>query len=165
MTPTLRGEWISPGTHISIVARREIDDDVLMRVDRLGLLVDRPPLSIKGFFDKDFAIRNHVMSYAAGTEEERSRIPVVEPVLDLFHASYVNCIDWESGRTFVRENPREITMLSHESHGTAYSDAGASEGIQGIQFSSIGGRIYELALENGLGKEIPSDIFLQDLPT
>lgn len=165
MTPTMKGEWISPGSYISIVARREIGNDVLNRIDKLGLLVRRKPLSVRGYIDQDFAIRNHVMSYAAGTEEERGMIPKVEPVLDLFHASYVNCIDWETGKVFSRENIEEITMLSHESHGTVYSDAGASEGIQGIQFSSIGGKIYENAVAKGIGTEIPSDMFLQDLPT
>ncbi|MFG1556080.1 MAG: NAD(P)-binding domain-containing protein [Thermoplasmataceae archaeon] len=165
MTPTIKGEWISPGSHISIVARREVGNDVLKRVDKLGLLVKREPLSVREYFDQDFAIRNHVMSYAAGTKEEKDRIPKVEPVLDLFHAVYVNCIDWETGKVYSRDNIEEITMLSHESHGTVYSDAGASEGIQGIQFSSIGGKIYENAVSKGMGKEMPSEMFLQDLPT
>jgi len=165
MTPTFKGEWISPGSYICVVARRELDNDVLRRVDKLGLLVNRIPLSVKGYNDQDFAIRNHVMSYAAGTKVEKARIPHVEPVLDLFQATYVDCVDWKTGKTFSRENNGEITMLSHESHGTVYSDAGASEGIQGIQFSSIGGKIYEGIVSKKLGKELPSELFLQDIPT
>jgi hypothetical protein len=165
MEPTLKGEWLDPGSYVTVVARRELGDDVLKRISKLGLLVNRRPLTVSGYFDEDFAIRAHVMSYAAGSDLERSKIPVQKPVSDLFNATYVDCIDWKTGRIFKRESEDEITMLSHESHGTKYSDAGASEGIQGIQFSSIGGKIYENAIKNGIGQELPSEMFIQDIPT
>jgi hypothetical protein len=40
-----------------------------------------------------------------------------------------------------------------------------SAGVQGIQFSSVGGRIYELAVKQGLGTKLPPDMFVQDIPT
>jgi alanine dehydrogenase len=36
-------------------------------------------------------------------------------------------------------------------------------GVQGIQFASVGGLTYRLAKEKGLGRELPTDWFLQDI--
>ena len=41
-----------------------------------------------------------------------------------------------------------------------YSERG---NIQGAQFYAVAGRVYELAKEKGLGREIPADWFLQDI--
>jgi len=41
-----------------------------------------------------------------------------------------------------------------------YSERG---NIQGAQFFAVAGRVYELAREKGLGKEIPTEWFLQDI--
>jgi hypothetical protein len=49
--------------------------------------------------------------------------------------------------------------------GTLPGDAAHSAGIQGIQFASVGGRIYELAKRQGLGQDLPMEMFLQDIPT
>ena len=36
-------------------------------------------------------------------------------------------------------------------------------GNQGLQFSSVGGAVYKICKERGLGMEIPTDWFLQDI--
>jgi alanine dehydrogenase len=36
-------------------------------------------------------------------------------------------------------------------------------GNQGLQFSSVGGWVYELAKQRKLGREIPTEWFLQDI--
>ena len=36
-------------------------------------------------------------------------------------------------------------------------------GNQGLQFSSVGGHVYKTCIERKLGKEIPTDWFLQDI--
>jgi alanine dehydrogenase len=41
-----------------------------------------------------------------------------------------------------------------------YSERG---NIQGAQFFAVAGMVYELAKERGLGREIPTDWFLQDI--
>jgi len=40
---------------------------------------------------------------------------------------------------------------------------GGGEGIQGIQFASVGGLVYGLAQKKGLGRELPTDWFLQTI--
>jgi hypothetical protein len=49
--------------------------------------------------------------------------------------------------------------------GTLEGDAGASSGIQGIQFAAVAGKIYENARDARLGMELPAEMFLQDIPT
>lgn len=42
----------------------------------------------------------------------------------------------------------------------SYSERG---NIQGAQFFAVAGRVYELAKEKGLGREIPTEWFSQDI--
>jgi len=36
-------------------------------------------------------------------------------------------------------------------------------GNQGLQFSAVAGWVYELARKKGIGREIPTDWFVQDI--
>jgi len=49
-----------------------------------------------------------------------------------------------------RQSPDDIT----------YSERG---NLQGAQFYAVAGKVYELAKQKGLGKEIPTEWFLQDI--
>jgi ornithine cyclodeaminase/alanine dehydrogenase-like protein (mu-crystallin family) len=55
-----------------------------------------------------------------------------------------------SGKKHGRTSGRQIT----------YSERG---NIQGAQFFAVAGKVYELAKERGLGKEIPTEWLLQDI--
>jgi alanine dehydrogenase len=171
-TPVIKGEWLKAGVHLANVMWWEIGLDVLERIDAAGLLVRRTPMSVAGYVDDDFGIRVDVMSYAAGTAEERARIPTRSK--ELFgiktrsrypNARYVDCIDWDSAVQYSRASDTEITTLANNSFGTLEDETGPSSGIQGIQFASVGGRIYERARELKMGLELPLDMFLQDIPT
>jgi hypothetical protein len=106
------------------------------------------------------------MAYTAGQPAERARIPSGAPSKNRYpNARYVDCCNWESGEPYRRERPDEITMLTTNSMGTLEGDAGASSGIQGIQFAAVAGKIYEQARAQALGTELPQEMFLQDIPT
>jgi hypothetical protein len=171
-SPVIKGEWLEPGVHLANVMWWEIGPDVLERIDAAGLLVRRSPMSVAGYVDDDFAIRVDVMSYAAGTAEERARIPTRSKELfaikdrnRYLNARYVDCINWETGVSYSRVKKNEITTLANNSFGTLEDETGPSSGIQGIQFASVGGRIYERARELKMGMDLPLDMFLQDTPT
>jgi len=113
-----------------------------------------------------------VMSYAAGRPQERAKIPTsswgaqgIEGRERYPNARYVDCVKRETGEAYRRESDQEITTLSNASFGTIEGETGPSAGIQGIQFSSIGGQIYEKSREKGIGTELPREMFLQDIPT
>ncbi len=81
------------------------------------------------------------------------------------NARYVDCIDWDTGVQYSRASDSEITTLANNSFGTLEDETGPSSGIQGIQFASVDGRIYERARELKIGRELPLDMFLQDIST
>jgi hypothetical protein len=57
-------------------------------------------------------------------------------------------------------------LLSGEAQGRTSADQitwSQRGNLQGVQFYSVGGRVYELAKKAGLGYEIPTSLFLQDI--
>jgi len=62
----------------------------------------------------------------------------------------VTLADLVSGRATGRTSPDQIT----------YSERG---NLQGTQFHAVAGKVYELAKQAGLGREIPTEWFLQDI--
>lgn len=172
MAPVIAGEWLEPGMHIANCMSWELGPDVCARIDTAGLLLQRAAPRVAGFVDDDFAVRMNVMSYAAGRPEERAQIPIssraaqgIPAGVDRYpNARFVDCVDWDTGETY-RRRPEEITTLANASFGTREGDMGSSAGIQGVQFATVGGRIYENARRQGLGTSFPLDIFLQDIPT
>ena len=164
--PVLEASWIRPGAHLNNVTLWEFGPDVCSRVEVAGLLVRRTPMSIAGYVDDGFGIRLNVMSYAGGSADERAKIPMGLPNENRYpNAKVVDCCNWDTGEPYRRGRPDEISVLTNASYGTLEGDAAQSAGLQGIQFASVGGRLYERARELGLGKELPREMFLQDTPT
>lgn len=171
--PVIQAAWLEPGMHIANVTSWELGAEVCARIDVAGLLLRRTAMSVQGFVDDDFGLRMNVMSYAAGQPHERTQIPTtsweaqgIRGREDRYpNARYVDCINWATGEPYRRSSAAEITTLAHMSQGTLEGDAGPSAGIQGIQFATIAGRIYEEARRQGLGTELPQEMFLQDIPT
>jgi ornithine cyclodeaminase/alanine dehydrogenase-like protein (mu-crystallin family) len=62
----------------------------------------------------------------------------------------VTLADLVAGKVKGRTSPDQIT----------YSERG---NLQGAQFHAVGGKVYELAKRAGLGREIPTEWFLQDI--
>lgn len=169
LSPVIEGEWLEPGMHVANCTSWELGLDACRRVDAVGLLLRRRPMSIKGYVDEGFAIRANAMSYAAGRPDELASIPstswdaqgIADRSQRYPRARYVDCIDWQTGEAYRRSAADEITTLAHEGHGTLEGDAGPSAGVQGVQFVSVGGCIYDGACRAGIGRELPSEYFLE----
>ena len=80
------------------------------------------------------------------------------------NARYVDCVDWETGEPYARGRD-EVTLLSNASYGTYPGDVNNSAGPQGIQFATVGGRIYDNARRLGIGTALSDELFLQDTYT
>lgn len=164
--PVINAEWIKPGMHVTHVSKWEMDDASRERVDAVGELVKRSPLRLSGFVDDDFDVRmDAVMSYAGGQPDERAQLEVT-PRRESWYPNgrVVACCDWKTGQPYARR-PDEITILANQGFGVLEGDAGSSSGFQGIQFACSAGQIYERAVELGLGQVMPTEMFLQDIPT
>ncbi len=143
--PVIRGELIEPGTHLVEVGGL-LDEATVDRVDvalRFGLTpppVGRPDWVVEG---DSLAWRVQADAAAGGrvVGDAAARLPA-EKVISLK--------DLLEGRVTGRRRPEEIT----------YSERG---GLRGIQFAAIAGKVYELARAQGLGRELPTEWFLQDI--
>ena len=166
-SPVVEAEWICPGAHITNVLTEELSPEGFGRIDVVGLLARRTPMSLTGFVDDDFGgIRGDAMAYVGGQPDERIKIPVWKRSGERYpNARYADCINWETGEPFRRERPDLITSIATNSFGVLEGEAGPSSGTQGIQFAAVAGAIYEGARQRGLGTELPREMFLQDTPT
>jgi len=164
--PVIKGCWLEPGMYVANAASRELDPEVFQRITVVGRLIPELDTSAaSGFSDRDLEIRDGVMAYIAGQPEERQRIPNGrQNSVAMPNARHVPCVKWETESPLGRESGDDITLLLELSAGNA--PAGWSSGdIKGLQFASIAGAAYELALSRGLGQSLDIHQFLQDIPT
>jgi alanine dehydrogenase len=101
-----------------------------------------------GALDEGMQRIHGTASYVAGQPEEQARIP--NPVEDAYQGKYESLIDLMGGKTKGRQSPDDITYF-------------INSGTQGLQFAAVAGRVYAMAKERGLGREVPTDWFLQDI--
>jgi alanine dehydrogenase len=145
--PVIEGEWLEPGMHVIAVGGRP-DAAAIARFDltlRLGTApapVGRPELGTAdeylGYMARpdDASWRNRRLGKRA--------IEVTGAGNDVMFADIV------SGKSPGRTSEEQIT----------YSERG---NIQGAQFFAVAGVAYEAAKAQGLGHELPTEWFLQDI--
>lgn len=156
IVPVLRGEWLEPGAFVSTVkGPMELDDNALRRVERFLTFAPgmtpgekRNPQEISPPETHSFPHQ----AYVAGRPEEIEKIPRARNVRIPDPQKVTSYKDVLDERASARMDRDEILS----------SGAGAY-GIQGLQFASVAGLAYQRALDCGLGREIPTDWFLQDI--
>ena len=160
--PVVIGRWLEPGTHITNVRMgREQDEETVRRID-VALRLGAPPAPLghpELFFDHP-GLRGADLTYAAAppggapplqgllqvSSEERRRPPLSPP-----RERIVFLKDLVEGKVKGRRSPEEIT---HSERGT----------VQGVQFYAVAAKVYEGAKQQGLGRQLPAEWFLQDIP-
>jgi alanine dehydrogenase len=149
--PLLMAAWLEPGTHITSVGGRP-DDETAARIDVLLRFGSAPgPAGLPAW-----EVPNEHVAYLAqpthrvwahhdmGRSEER-----VVRWSDRA-ARTVSLQELLSGQAQGRTTDAEIT----------YSERG---NLQGAQFWAVAGKVYEAARAAGLGRELPTEWFLQDI--
>ncbi|TAN29132.1 MAG: ornithine cyclodeaminase family protein [Actinomycetota bacterium] len=149
MDPILFGDWLEPGMHVTNLGPSEFDESVYQRSDivvRQGVGgLDLPET------DRIQRLRGHSpIAYIAGSEEEMKRIPKPLQGPSMFTRDVPTLMD-------VMANPRAGRSSFEEV--TAYINVGN----QGLQFASVGEVVYRQAREKGLGRELPTEWFVQDI--
>ena len=145
--PVIRGEWLEPGMHVISIggrpdaaARRRFD-----RTLRLGTApapVGRPEL---GTADEYLGYLARPQDPRWGSNRMGGRAPQMTGQGD-----DVKFGDVIEGKARGRTSPEQIT----------YSERG---NIQGAQFFAVAAAAYEAARREGLGRDLPTDWFLQDI--
>lgn len=144
--PVILGKLIEKGVHITSIGGRP-DKDAFKKIDRFLRLGNAtlPVGYATDVLDEFLTYVTPIMEgrikrehqYAKGTVHEVAKKKVI----------YLK--DVLAGRRG-RNSSGEIT----------YSERG---NLQGAQFYAIAGKIYEMAKKQGLGREIPTEWFLQDI--
>jgi alanine dehydrogenase len=156
IVPVLKGEWLKEGAFLSSVKDTiELDDSTVERISGF-LSFDPEPIFMNlkrdiGVEAGPRSISGKYQAYIAGRSEELAEIPQAQRATTKIPREKIFTLkDILDGKTRGRKDNREILSI-------------ASGGIQGIQFASVGGMVYHLVKERGLGKEIPTDWFLQTI--
>ena len=147
------GRYLEPGTHITSIWG-SLDSDTIQRIDRALVLGTSPPpvgypdLKVAGLLawaippdTPKFRDHHYHRKMVAEGIRETNTYPVEEKTV------YMEDLlaDGSKGRTA----PEQIT----------FSERG---NLQGAQFHAVAGRVYEAAKAQGLGREVPTEWFLQN---
>ena len=88
--------------------------------------------------------------YVAGQPEEIKRLHRPSPAQPYGVEYWPLFVDLLRGNTPGRTTKNEVTFFNN--HGT-----------QGLQFASVSGSVYRLAMEAGIGRQLPTEWFLEDI--
>lgn len=146
--PVMNGACLENGQHIVNVGGGGIPDqasldrvDVYFRFGTAPAPVGRPGLGLEDEY-LGWEARHDPDERGDGRKKRGHGAVLPERM--------VSFADLISGEKTGRTSPDQIT----------YSERG---NLQGAQFYAVAGRVYELAREMGLGNEVPTEWFLQDI--
>jgi ornithine cyclodeaminase/alanine dehydrogenase-like protein (mu-crystallin family) len=140
--PVAIGEWLEPGTHI-VYAAGALDQSAATKVDVTLRLGNTP--SPRG---KDWQERSDTVVWAADLLAKTSQARAGAGVIP--RDREIGLQDLLAGTVKGRTGREQIT----------HSDRG---GMRGVEHNVTAGRAYELAKQHGLGREIPTEWFLQNI--
>jgi alanine dehydrogenase len=148
MSPTFDVEWLEPGMHVANLGPAEISREALARFDvKIRQGVGGLPLAESARVKAE--IGHSPIAYIAGTEAEMKRLPP-RTAGGGFGGDLPDYCDLVAGKAPGRRNDAEISFYHNI-------------GNQGLQFSAVGGLVYRKARQAGLGRELPTEWFLQDV--
>jgi alanine dehydrogenase len=135
--------WVEPGMHLTCVKSNEWNPEIVRRSD-LVIKMGRATMNL------DVGMRRigGEAAVVAGNEEEIKRI--ANPRVDIFSGDFPLLTDVMSGKLKGRTERNQVTFF-------------ANSGTQGLQFAATAGYVVREAKRRGLGQEIPTSWFLQDI--
>jgi ornithine cyclodeaminase/alanine dehydrogenase-like protein (mu-crystallin family) len=143
-SPVVRPEWLRPGMHLTCVKDSELGEATIRKADRLVIHA------------RHFAPENYIAGWDEKVEAHdpieflSGRTKDLEPAPRPFWADAPELKELVAGRISGRVAPNEITCF--------INNIG-----MGIQFAALGAAAYQEAMANGVGREIPTDWFLQSV--
>jgi alanine dehydrogenase len=160
MQPVYEADWLESGQHVTNLGRREMPEaaierfDVVIRQGTAGLQMRQT--------ERFQAERGHSpAAFIGGTEAQMQRIPAKNP-----HPGLGGDSPEFTDRGRGGDKPDFADLVAGTAEGRTHRDQITfyrNVGNQGLQFSAVGGLVYELALSRELGREIPTDWFLEDI--
>ena len=151
MEPVYDADWLEPGMHVVALQTQETSHEAAARFDvKIRQGIDCMHLSAEQ--ESPRVRRTSGLSWTAfvgGSEAEMKRIPEDSPHR-LPVENYAHFADLANGTVPGRVGRDQITFYFNN-------------GNQGIQFASVGGRIYRNVIANGGAREMPTEWFMEDM--
>ena len=145
--PVFHNEWLEPGMHVTNLTSADIEPSLPRDVDvaiRAGEAT--PKLAAKTA--EAFPARAGFLGYVAGNAQERNLVPRLDLPRDVI--GMPSLVDVIAGRAKGRTEHRQTSFF-------------LNVGAIGAQFEGVAAAVYEKAKKQGLGREIPTEWFLQDV--
>jgi ornithine cyclodeaminase/alanine dehydrogenase-like protein (mu-crystallin family) len=136
-------DLIESGMHLTCVKANEWSPDIVHKSD-IVVRMGRPTLNL----DVGQVRIGGEAAVVAGNAEEIKRI--ANPKVDIFSKDYPLLTDLMAGKFKGRTDRNQVSFF-------------ANSGTQGLQFASTAGYVVREAKKRGLGQEIPTSWFLQDI--
>ncbi len=160
MAPVYDADWIEAGMHVTNLGRREVPDAAM---DKFDVVVRQGTAGLQMRQTERFQAERGLSpaAYLGGTVEELRRIPAKNPQPGMGGDS-----PEFSDRGRGSDKPDFADLVSGKCAGRTSRDQVTfyrNVGNQGLQFSAVGGWVYEQAVARKIGREIPTAWFLQDI--
>ncbi len=160
MQPTYDAEWIEKGMHVTNLGRREIPDAAMNKFD---VVVRQGTAGLQMRETERFQAERGLSpaAFIGGSIEEMKRIPGKNKQPG-FGGDSPEFMDRGRGG----DKPDFADLVTGKCKGRTGRDQVTfyrNVGNQGLQFSSVGGWVYEQAVKAGKGRTIPTDWFLQNI--
>jgi len=145
--PVFFNDWLEPGMHVTNLTSSEIEPtlpkvvDIAMRAGEATPRLERLPPEADYY-------RAGFLGYVAGTPEERALVPKLTLPPEIIGLTPL--VDLIAGRVRGRTSNEQTSFF-------------LNVGAIGAQFEGVAAAVYNKAREQGLGTEIPTDWFLQDI--
>jgi alanine dehydrogenase len=160
MAPVYDADWIEKGMHVTNLGRREMPD---ASADRFDLVVRQGTAGLQMRESERFQAERGLSpaAFIGGTVEEMKRRPPKNPQPG-FGGDSPEFMDRGKGG----DKPDFTDLVTGKCKGRTSRDQVTfyrNVGNQGLQFSSVGGWVYQQAMKQRKGREIPTEWFLQDI--
>jgi alanine dehydrogenase len=160
MAPVYDADWIEPGMHVTNLGRREVPDAAMAKFD---LVVRQGTAGLQMRETERFQAERGLSpaAFIGGTAEEMKRLPA-KNAQPGFGGDSPEFMDRGKGG----DKPDFADLVTGKCKGRTSRDQVTfyrNVGNQGLQFSSVGGWVYAQAVQQGRGREIPTEWFLQDI--
>ena len=160
MVPVYDAAWLEEGQHVTNLGRREMPEEAISRFD----VVVRQGVAGLQMKQTDIfqAERGHSpAAFIGGTAKQQRVIPEKNPSPG-FGGDSPEFMDRGKGG----DKPEFKDLITGKCEGRTTSNQITfyrNVGNQGLQFSSVGGLVYEKIIERNMGRDIPTDWLLQDI--
>src|SRR5215471_13917195 len=145
--PVFQNDWLEPGMHVTNLTSADVSPDLPHVVDVAVRAGEATPRLAKTT-EQVFYGRAGFLGYLAGTAGERRSVPHVDLPSEIIDMPTL--VDVVAGRSGGRSSDAQTSFF-------------LNVGAIGAQFEGVAAAVYHRAREQGLGREIPTEWFLQDV--